>query len=145
MSLVIKSVDYNREMDGIQAIRIAVFQEEQGVDPALEFDEYDSMATHLLAYLGEEAVGTVRFRYIPNHQAKIERLAVLKKARGQGIGFQLMEAAIHSIQQQSACKTIVIHAQAYVKELYEKLGFLVVSEPFDEAGILHVKMIKTLN
>jgi len=38
----------------------------------------------------------------------------------------------------------MIHAQEYVKGLYEKLGFEQVGGIFEEAGIPHVKMIKHL-
>jgi len=35
---------------------------------------------------------------------------------------------------------LVLHAQAPVVDFYRRLGFEVVSEPFDEAGIEHRKM-----
>ncbi|MGK7933852.1 MAG: GNAT family N-acetyltransferase [Microcystaceae cyanobacterium] len=144
MTILIKKVDYITEKEPIQTIRINVFQAEQGVDPALEFDQYDETSCHLLAYLNQQPVGTVRFRYVSEETGKIERLAVLKVARGQGIGLQLMMLAIELIQQEKKAGQIVIHAQAYVKSLYEKLGFKIIGKPFEEAGIPHFKMILKL-
>ena len=144
MTLSINPVDYIAEKAAIQLIRISVFQEEQGVDPALEFDQYDESSYHLLAYFNQQPVGTIRFRYVSENTAKIERLAVLKVARGQGIGLRLMKVAIELIQNESRASQIVIHAQSYAKNLYEKLGFKTIGEPFDEAGIPHVKMILKL-
>jgi predicted GNAT family N-acyltransferase len=141
MTILIKNVDYLPEKAAIKAIRIEVFQEEQGVDPALEFDQYDETASHLLAYLNQQPVGTTRFRYVSEDTAKIERLAVLKVARGQGIGLQLMEVAIQLIKTDKKASQVIIHAQSYIKKLYEKLGFKITGEPFKEAGIDHVKMI----
>jgi len=89
-----KYVSYDRELENIQKIRRTVFQEEQGVDAALEFDGRDDRADHLLAYLGEEAVGTARIRKLDSRTVKIERLAVLPVARRQGIGRKLMEMAL---------------------------------------------------
>ncbi len=93
-NLVIKVAELPQEFPAIQAIRIAVFQEEQGVDAALEFDGKDAISEHLIAYLNGEVVGTARIRYLDDKTAKIERLAVLSTARGQGIGKKIMENAL---------------------------------------------------
>ncbi len=136
-------VDYTDKISEIKSIRIQVFQVEQGVDPALEFDGLDETSEHILAYLDNQPVGTLRIRYLDNQLAKIERLAVLSIARGQGIGRKLTEKAIEVIEQKEISR-VMIHAQEYVKGLYEKLGFEPVGGIFEEACILHVKMIKQL-
>jgi predicted GNAT family N-acyltransferase len=89
-------------------------------------------------------VGTARIREIDSETAKIERLAVLKDYRGQGIGKQIMQFAIEDIGGNQNYRLIVVNAQEYVKLLYEKLGFETVGDRFDEAGIPHLKMIKRL-
>ncbi len=142
-NVIIKIVDFPEDFAAIKAIRITVFQEEQGVDPALEFDGKDEISQHLIAYLNQQAVGTARIRYLDNKTAKLERLAVLSTARGKGIGQQIMEKALEII----ACKNIqevVIHSQEYIKDLYEKLGFVQEGEIFIEADISHVRMKKKL-
>lgn len=140
---IIKQVKYTEEITAIQTIRRQVFQQEQGVPPELEFDGLDATAIHLLAYLSDRPVGTARIRFLDLANAKIERLAVLPVARGQGLGRKLMESASAIVEQNNA-KEIIIHAQAYIKELYKTLGFEQVGDEFDEAGIAHVKMIKTI-
>ncbi|BAY07853.1 GNAT family N-acetyltransferase [Calothrix sp. NIES-2098] len=138
-NFIIKTVESPEEFAAIKAIRIAVFQEEQGVEPALEFDGKDEISQHLIAYLNQEAVGTARIRYLDNQTAKVERLAVLSRARGNGIGQQLMEKALKIIASKNIPE-VVIHAQEYVKALYEKMGFVQEGEIFIEADISHVKM-----
>ncbi|MDJ0728938.1 MAG: GNAT family N-acetyltransferase [Crocosphaera sp.] len=140
----IKITNYQDKLEAISKIRVSVFQEEQGVAPALEFDGYDDDCVHFLACLDQEAVGTVRIRYIEKNTAKIERLAVLSSARGQGIGTALMEAAIAFIKQQETYQKIVIHAQVYIQTLYEKLGFKPVGDRFIEGDIVHIKMVKLI-
>lgn len=142
-NLVIKVAKIPEDFPAIAAIRKSVFQEEQGVDPALEFDGKDETSDHLIAYLDNKAVGTTRIRYLNEKIAKIERLAVLSTARGQGIGQKIMENALLFIASKNI-EEIVIHSQEYVKNLYLKLGFLEEGEIFEEAGIPHVKMRKTL-
>ncbi|MEH2010375.1 GNAT family N-acetyltransferase [Nostoc sp.] len=140
-NLVIKVADLPKEFPAIQAIRISVFQQEQGVDPALEFDGKDDISDHLIAYLDGEAVGTSRIRYLDEKTAKIERLAVLSTARGQGIGKKIMVEALQVIASKNIPE-VVIHAQEYVKSLYQKLDFVEEGEIFQEAGIAHVIMRK---
>ncbi|MGB5595716.1 MAG: GNAT family N-acetyltransferase [Crocosphaera sp.] len=142
--VTIEMIKYQEKLEQIKMIRSCVFQEEQGVDPALEFDGYDDICDHLLAYLNGEPVGTARIRYIHEDTAKIERLAVLLTARGQGIGTQLMEQALEIIAAKKTYKKIIVHAQVYIQSLYEKLGFKPVGDRFIEGSIVHIKMIKNL-
>jgi predicted GNAT family N-acyltransferase len=142
-NLIIKIADFPEEFPAIAAIRKSVFQEEQGIDPALEFDGKDETSQHLIAYLDDKAVGTTRIRYLDHKTAKIERLAVLSTVRGQGIGKKIMENALQVIASQNI-REVVIHAQTSVKVLYQKLDFVEEGEVFEEAGITHVIMRKIL-
>ncbi|WP_138504612.1 GNAT family N-acetyltransferase [Nostoc sp. PA-18-2419] len=143
-NLVIRLAELSEEFPAIAAIRKSVFQEEQGVDPALEFDGKDEISNHLIAYLDDKAVGTTRIRYLDERTVKIERLAVLSTVRGQGIGKQIMEKALLFIASKNIIE-VVIHSQEYIKVLYLKLGFIEEGEIFQEAGISHVKMRKLLH
>lgn len=141
--LNLEIVDYRQKLTEIKSVRVQVFQIEQGVDAELEFDGKDETATHILAYLEHRPVGTTRIRYLNDKTAKIERLAVLSEARGKGIGKQLMIKALAIIAQEDI-KEVIVHAQSYVKQLYEQLGFEQEGEEFAEAGIAHVKMKRYL-
>ncbi len=141
--VVIKVVELPEELMAIQAMRKSVFQEEQGVDPALDFDGQDEFSEQLIAYLDDQYVGTARIRYLDKKTAKIERLAVLPIARGQGIGKKIMEKALEIIASKNIPE-VVIHAQEYVKGLHQQMGFQQEGEIFEEAGIRHVKMRKLL-
>ena len=143
-NLVIKVADFPEEFPAIAAIRKSVFQEEQGVNPALEFDGKDEISQHLIAYLDQKAVGTTRIRYLDDKTAKIERLAVLSTARGQGIGKKIMIKALEVIANKNIPE-VVIHAQEYIKVLYQKLDFVEEGQIFEEAGIRHVIMRKVFH
>ena len=140
-NLIVKIAELPKELRAIQAIRIVVFQKEQGVSPELDFDGLDEICEQLIAYLNDEYVGTARIKYLDNKTAKIERLAVLRKAREQGIGKKIMSKALEIIASKNI-REVVIHSQEYVKGLYQKLDFVEEGETFEEAGIPHVKMIK---
>ena len=56
----VQQVDWSGHYETLLAIRFAVFVREQGVPPALEHDEYDATALHLLATDRDgKPVGTV--------------------------------------------------------------------------------------
>ena len=135
---------YAEAQEAIQAIRCLVFQVEQGVDPVLDFDGLDPESKHILASLNERPIGTTRLRYLDDQTVKIERLAVLSEFRGQGIGRKIMEVALEFLSQ-SPIQFVQLHAQIYVKDLYQKLGFTQVGSVFEEAGIKHIKMQKKLH
>jgi predicted GNAT family N-acyltransferase len=145
--VALKLAQLPQDLPAIVAIRVAVFQVEQGVDAALEFDGLDNGATHFLAYLNDRPVGTLRIRFLDPAlepaTAKLERLAVLAEARGKGIGKQIMTTAIAYLCEKSILE-IRIHAQEPVKEFYEQLGFVAEGTRFYEANIPHFKMSKRL-
>ncbi|HLP87232.1 MAG TPA: GNAT family N-acetyltransferase [Nostocaceae cyanobacterium] len=142
-NLIIKIVNTPEEFTAIQQIRIKVFQQEQGVEPALEFDGKDDISTHLIAYLDNQPIGTTRIRYINEKTAKLERLAVLPEARGQGIGKQIIEKSLQFLTNKNISQ-VVVHSQEYIKNLYVQLGFIPEGEIFFEAAIPHIKMSKKL-
>ena len=144
-TLKITLVNYSEETQGIEQIRRRVFSEEQNIDEELEFDGLDETSEHLLAYLNQEPIGTLRIREVNPKLVKIERLAVLATARNQGIGRKLMDYAIALITEKNQYEQIVIHAQYHLKHFYQSFGFQSVGETFEEAEILHIKMTKSLN
>ena len=133
-NIIIKTAQLPQELPAIQAIRSLVFQGEQGVALVLDFDGQDETSEQIIAYLDNQPVGTARIRYLDNKTAKIERLAVLSTARGQGIGKKIMEKAL-DIAVENNIQEVVIHAQEYIKGLHQQLGFEQEGERFEEAGI----------
>jgi predicted GNAT family N-acyltransferase len=121
------------------AIRMRVFVREQRVPAEIELDDDDARATHFLASITGRAVGTARI-VLHGDRAKIGRMAVLKKYRGQGIGKRLLQRSVAKAKQLGA-RTIYLNAQVPVIEFYEQFGFRAVGRVFDEAGIAHRKMI----
>jgi predicted GNAT family N-acyltransferase len=132
------------ERDLAFRVRRRVFVGEQGIAERLEFDAEDATATHLLALLDEEAVGTLRVRLIEGGgTAKVERVAVLASARGAGIGLRLVQAALDLALRRGA-ERAVLHAQTPAEGFYAKLGFAAFGAEFVEDGIMHVAMERPL-
>ena len=64
----------------------------------------------------------------------------MKKFRGSGIGHELIKAVLADLPPEAFY--IYLHAQVQAIPFYEKLGFTKIGNEFEEAGILHYKMIK---
>lgn len=143
-------VDVRRLADGASLedafdVRTEVFIEGQDVAEALEMDGKDDGARHVVAYDGDRAVGTARLRSPDPGVAKVERVAVLDEYREQGVGVALMRE-IEAIAREEGRDRAVLHAQTRVEGFYEKLGYERDSdEVFEEAGIPHVAMAKSLD
>ncbi|MDX2240940.1 MAG: GNAT family N-acetyltransferase [Leptolyngbyaceae cyanobacterium bins.302] len=142
-NLVIRLADLPKDLPQIHKIRYLVFQIEQGVDPTLEFDDKDEEASHVLVYWNQKAIGTTRIRFLNEQTVKLERFALLKEARGLGIGRRMMEFILDWLHQ-TAVEVVVMNAQIAVKEFYEKFGFVPEGNVFEEAGIPHIRMKKLL-
>lgn len=137
----ILQTDWNTNKVVLKIIPEAVFIQEQKVPAALEWDSKDMEAIHLLAINTDqvkEPVGASRI-IINNHQARIGRMAVLKKWRTKGIGSQLLQHAL-IISKQKQVQEVLIHAQVHVIPFYQQAGFKVIGERFMDAGIPHMKM-----
>ncbi|MBK6965627.1 MAG: GNAT family N-acetyltransferase [Bacteroidales bacterium] len=120
-----------------RTIRYAVFVEEQKVPEELEYDEYETVCYHYLAFVGDVAVGTCRWR--PTSRGiKLERFAVLPEHRGKGFGDLLVQQALKDVLVEG--KAIYLHAQEQVAGFYGRLGFKAYGERFEEAGIGHYLM-----
>lgn len=122
----------------IAAIRYAVFVDEQGVDVAIEWDDYETVAEHLLLVDEEQPLGTARVRQVDD-ALKCERIAVRASARGAGWGARLMDVC-ETIARERGVDACVLHAQQRAAAFYRRQGYRVDSDPFEEAGIPHVKM-----
>jgi predicted GNAT family N-acyltransferase len=129
-------------MSGAFGLRYEVFVDEQGVPRELEVDEFDETATHLVTIHDDAIVGTLRML---EHEGamKIGRVAVRAALRGTGIGARLMERAV-AIALARGFGEIVLHAQVSVADFYRRLGYVAEGDVFDEAGIPHVAMRKSL-
>ena len=125
-----------------QAIRTAVFVEEQKVPLALERDAADLDAVHALARnrLGL-AVGTGRLLAAdgPGHPARIGRMAVSRGLRGAHIGREMLEALMAAAGRRGDTE-VALHAQVSAIGFYRRAGFATHGEPFEEAGIGHQEM-----
>lgn len=126
------------DLEKVFAIRREVFVGEQNCPPELEW-EHEEESNHFLATVDGVPAGASRWRKTDKGY-KLERFAVLKSFRGNGVGQALVGVVLNDLP--SDADYIYLHAQVDAVTLYERFGFEKIGPEFEEAGIWHYKMIK---
>jgi predicted GNAT family N-acyltransferase len=130
---------------GLDAARVrdAVFVREQQIPADLEWDAADRDALHAVAYRerpgDRHPVGTGRL--LPT--GAIGRMAVLRDARRGGIGSRVLETLIGHAEQRGDTH-VELYAQRAAVPFYQRHGFAIIGEEFEEAGMPHVQMLRVL-
>jgi predicted GNAT family N-acyltransferase len=142
VSLEVRPTAGPAEFEQAMELRREVFVVEQEVEEAEEFDGREDECVHVVAVDGGRVIGCCRL--LPEGDVvKLGRMVVASGRRREGVA----EALLAESDVQAAglgASRITLSAQTYVTDLYEKAGYAVTSEPFDEVGIEHVRMEKRL-
>lgn len=136
----LRTVAWAREQAKLRAVRIAVFVIEQNIPEELEWDEHDATSVHVLA---EDAAGTPVGcgRLLPD--GHIGRLAVLSDWRGRGVGAALLER-LTDLARERGDTRVLLNAQVQAMPFYARFGYEPVGAPFEEAGIPHQTMARSI-
>ncbi len=130
------------EFEQALAIRLTVFVDEQKVPLEEERDTYDDTAIHFGAFVGDLMVATGRL-IIDGDKGKIGRMAVLKAYRGSGIGLALLGEIVRHCQAINLTQAY-LSSQTHAIPFYKKAGFITEGEIYQDAGIPHKTMRKSL-
>ncbi|HTX50393.1 MAG TPA: GNAT family N-acetyltransferase [Caulobacteraceae bacterium] len=129
------------------AIRSQVYMGEQVCPYEEEFDGNDfAGATHLVARLGREPIGTVRMRWFCDF-AKLERLTVVPAHRGGAVPRALLEAAF-DLAARKGYRRVMGHTQRRLAPVLVRYGGVKVRR--DRPGFVfsdheYVETIRELN
>ena len=153
MTVTVRTSRDAEEIRAARDLRIKVFCDEQGVDPALEVDGLDDEATQLVAVDESGVVATCRLRYPgpddtreshgESGVCKLERMVVNRRLRGHGVGARLLSGA-EDEGRRAGARTMVLNSQRRAEAFYASHGYVAEGETFLDAGIEHVRMSKAL-
>jgi len=136
-----KLVTGDAELQEAFEVRRQVFVREQSILEDLVFDGRDEEALHMVVKDGERVIGSARVQFLADNQAKLERMAILKRYRRKGIGKEML-LFLDAVWKDKQVQQVIIHAQLEVVPFYKLYGFDELGLPFREAGIKHIKMSK---
>lgn len=139
MNVRIRKYSWQLAPADVRTIRQAVFVEEQRVPPELEWDDTDEIADHYLVVLPDNTpVGVGRLFSTLEETAHIGRMAILPAHRGKGFGEALLRHLVSEAAGQFS--ELQLSAQEHAIPFYQRSGFHVCSDRYDDAGIPHVDM-----
>jgi predicted GNAT family N-acyltransferase len=136
----IELMDWEKAQPHAGPLRFSIFVGEQNVPPGIELDDMDAKCVHALAWSPDNVVvGTGRL--LPD--GRIGRMAVAKDWRRQGVGAALLEALTAAAKKRGHAE-VKLSAQLQAAEFYRGYGFVAEGKVYEEAGILHQDMRKSL-
>ena len=106
-----------------------------------ELDDCDQTALHVWM---EDQNGIAAYLRVMDRGVKSPYVSmgrVIAAKRGCGRGTAIVREGIRAAKEIFQAEAIYLEAQCYAQGFYEKLGFRAISEPFDEDGIPHIKML----
>ena len=95
------------------------------------------------AFEEEKMLGCCMLIIVDRSTVRLRQMAVLNNLQGKGIGRALMEFA-ENIARDRGFKKIIMHARKSAAGFYEKLGYQVCSDEFEEVTLPHYEMEKKL-
>ena len=140
MGVRVELMPWEKAQPAAAPIRFAIFVGEQDVPAGIELDDMDAQCLHALAYDAEgKAIGTGRL--LPD--GRIGRMAVVKEWRRRGVGAEILEALVAEAKRRGHAE-VKLSAQLRAAEFYRAHGFVAEGKVYEEAGILHQTMRRTL-
>ncbi|MCP3143557.1 GNAT family N-acetyltransferase [Pyxidicoccus xibeiensis] len=136
------------ELYALLALRQEVFVVEQR-SIYQDVDGLDAASLHLLAHDDADGVPFLAayLRILPPDvkfpgASSLGRVVTSPRARGRGLGRELVERGIARLDADFPTVPIRISAQHYLQRFYESTGFHAEGDVYDEDGIPHIEMVR---
>lgn len=137
----------NAELYTVLAARSQVFVIEQTcIFP--DMDGLDAGARHLLGWAdvaGQRQLAAYLRVLAPGvkyPEASIGRVLTTPAARGTGAGRALLVEGTRGVDRLYPGHANRIGAQLYLEKFYQQFGYVTITAPYDEDGIMHVDMLR---
>ena len=124
-------------------LRFRVLREPLGLPRSSVTFPFEPQSLHLVARQDSAVVGCVLFHPEDAHGGRLFQMAVTPPLQGRGLGARLVVALEEELKRRGFTH-VHLHARAQVLPFYERLGYEVYGEPFEERTIPHRHMRKAL-
>lgn len=142
--MALKILDYGSpEYQQMVRLRNDILRKPLGLHFTPEELENEKEEILIGAFEEEKMLGCCMLIKADDNTVRLRQMAVLNNLQGKGIGRALMQFA-ENIARDLGYKKLMMHARATAVGFYEKLGYYVVGEPFEEVTLPHCVMEKLL-
>lgn len=143
-SMPIKIIDYgSKGYEQMIALRKEVLRKPLGLTYSEEDLEKDRHDILLGAFEEDTILACCILTRTSGDAFQLRQMAVEQKMQKNGIGAAIMSFG-ENIARDAGGRQIMMHARKTAVGFYERLGYSIVSDEFNEVGIPHVEMSKTL-
>jgi ribosomal protein S18 acetylase RimI-like enzyme len=142
--MALKIIDYgSKEYQLMVNLRYEILRKPLGLQ--FSKDELDQEKDEILigAFEDEKILGCCMVVKTDNKTCRLRQMAVINKLQGKGIGKALMVFA-ENLARDRGFKNLTMHARKSAVGFYERLGYRVIGEEFQEVTISHYVMEKEL-
>ena len=140
----IKQIDHGTtEYQQMVELRNEILRKPLGLDFDREELEREKDDMLIAAFEEEKILGCCLLTKVNNHCVRLRQMAVQNNLQGKGIGATMMNYA-ENVARDAGYNKIIMHARKTATGFYEKLGYKVTGEEFEEITIAHLTMEKKL-
>ena len=140
----IKQIDHGtKEYRQMVDLRNEILRKPLGL--SLKKEELDKEKNDILigAFEEDKMLGCCLLTRVDDNNVRLRQMAVQNNLQGKGIGASMLNFA-ENVARDAGFKNMVMHARNTAIHFYEKLGYKITSEEFEEITIPHHLMEKKL-
>ena len=140
----IKQIDHStKEYRQMVDLRNEILRKPLGL--SLKKEELDKEKDDILigAFEEDKMLGCCLLTRVDDNNVRLRQMAVQNNLQGKGIGASMLNFA-ENVARDAGYKNMVMHARKTAIHFYEKLGYKICSEEFEEITIPHYLMEKKL-
>ena len=140
----IKQIDHStKEYRQMVDLRNEILRKPLGL--TLKKEELDKEKDDILigAFEEDKMLGCCLLTRVDDNNVRLRQMAVQNNLQGKGIGASMLNFA-ENVARDAGYKNMVMHARKTAIHFYEKLGYKICSEEFEEITIPHYLMEKKL-
>jgi len=140
----IKQIDHStKEYRQMVDLRNEILRKPLGL--SLKKEELEKEKDDILigAFEEDKMLGCCLLTRVDDNRVRLRQMAVQNNLQGKGIGASMLNFA-ENIARDAGYKNVVMHARKTALHFYEKLGYKITSDEFEEITIPHYLMEKKL-
>ena len=141
----LRQIDHgSKEYMKMVELRSQVLREPLGLRFTIEELEKEKDDILIAAFEDDDLLGCCIISILDRTTFRLRQMAVLSSFQRKGIGASLLNY-VENIARDKGCIKIMMHARLTAIGFYQRMGYTVVGNVFEELGIPHRYMEKTIN